>query len=129
MTAAKRKRTMNRSILGGKLLVPAFLLALGQTQTVLARTEHALPLIMSASNRIQQGFVRQAPTSPIFNPASNRSQQSRPRLVNPSDNSVNVTIGGRDDEGKAPAGDVRFDIPPGAARTITAHPNVTPFAG
>ena len=223
MTAAKRKRTMNRSILGGKLLVPAFLLALGQTQTVLARTEHALPLIMSASNRIQQGFVRIinhsnragtvvihaiddsgrrfGPASlsldaketahfnswdlergnpskglstgvgdgqgnwrleletaldieplayvrtsdgfltsmhdvvvgggsvcspagthvPIFNPASNRSQRSRLRLFNPSDNSVNVTIIGRDDEGKAPAGDVRFDILPGAARTITAQ--------
>ena len=32
-----------------------------------------------------------------------------------------MTIVGRDDEGKAPAGDVRFDILPGAARTITAQ--------
>ena len=33
-----------------------FMVALGQP--VLAQTEHALPLIMAASNRAQQGWVR-----------------------------------------------------------------------
>lgn len=211
---------MNRPIPSGGFLVPVLLLSL--SQAVLARTEHTLPLVMSASNDIQQGFARIinhsnragtvvihaiddsgrrfGPTSlslqaketvhfnsrdlewgnrskglsagvgsgqgdwrlelettldveplayvrtsdgfvtsmhdvvteggaacspagvhvPIFNPASNRSQQSRLRIVNPSDNSVNVTISGRDDEGKTPAG-LAFDIPAGAARTITAE--------
>ena len=211
---------MNRPIPSGNFLILVLLLSLGQA--VLARTEHTLPLVMSASNHIQRGFVRIinhsnragtvvihavddsgrrfGPTSlslqaketvhfnsgdlergnrskglsagvgsgqgnwrlelettldveplayvrtsdgfltsmhdvvtgggaacspagvhvPIFNPASNRSQQSRLRIVNPSDNSVNVTIGGRDDEGKTPAG-LAFDIPAGAARTITAE--------
>ena len=211
---------MIRSIPSGNFLVPVLLLSL--SQAVLARTEHTLPLVMSASNHVQQGFVRiinhsnragtvvihavddsgrrfgpaslslQAKETvhfnsrdlergnrtkglsagvgsgrgnwrlelettldveplayvrtsdgfltsmhdvatgggaacspagihvPIFNPASNRSQQSRLRLVNPSGNSVNVTISGRDDEGKTPAR-LAFDIPAGAARTITAE--------
>jgi hypothetical protein len=51
---------MNRVIPSAKLPVSLFLLVLGQA--VLAqsepRSEHALPLVMSASNPVQEGFVR-----------------------------------------------------------------------
>ena len=211
---------MNRPIPSGSF--PVLVLALSLSQAAPARTGHTLPLVMSASNHVQQGFVRiinhsnragtvaihavddsgrrfgpaslslQAKETvhfnsgdlergnrskglsagvgsgqgnwrlelettldveplayvrtsdgfltsmhdvvtgggaacspagvhvPIFNPASNRSQRSRLRLVNPSGSSVNVTISGRDDEGRTPAG-LAFDIPAGAARTITAE--------
>ena len=59
---------------------------------------------------------------PIFNPASNRSQRSWLRLINPTDRDLKVTIRGEDDEGEAPPeGEVRLELPAGAARAVTAQ--------
>ena len=57
---------------------------------------------------------------PLFNPGSNRSQRSRLRLINPTEESVEVTLTGRDDEG-APGGEVRLTLEAGMARTLTAQ--------
>ena len=59
---------------------------------------------------------------PIFNPASNRSQRSLLRLINPTERDLKVTIRGEDDDGEAPPeGNVRIELPAGAARTVTAQ--------
>ena len=47
---------MDQARLSDKLLVLALLLVLGQA--VLAQTRHTLPLVMSGSNRVQEGLVR-----------------------------------------------------------------------
>ena len=56
----------------------------------------------------------------IFNPASNLNQRSMLRLVNPTGEPASVTISGVDDAGQSPGGTVSFDLPAGAARTLTA---------
>ena len=57
---------------------------------------------------------------PIFNPASNVDQVSSLRLVNLGDEIAEATIGGVDDAGETPGGDVIVEIPAGAAVTVTA---------
>ena len=58
---------------------------------------------------------------PFFNPGSNNQQVSHLRLVNPTDNPVNVTISGRDDAGESPSGSaVHLSLAPGEARSIAA---------
>ena len=58
----------------------------------------------------------------FFNPGSNSSQVSRLRLVNPTEEAVEVTIEGRDDAGEAaPGGAVGLTLAPGEARTLTAQ--------
>ena len=57
---------------------------------------------------------------PIFNPASNASQRSLLRLANPSNAVVRVTIAGVDDAGASPGTEVSLDLPPQAARALTA---------
>ena len=58
---------------------------------------------------------------PFFNPAGNRRQVSHLRLVNPTDNPVNVTVSGRDDAGESPSGSaVHLSLAPGEARSISA---------
>ena len=57
---------------------------------------------------------------PIFNPASNVDQVSMLRLVNLGDDVAEATIGGVDDLGETPGGDVLVEIPAGAAVTVTA---------
>ena len=57
---------------------------------------------------------------PFFNPGSNTRQVSKLRLVNPTDRTATVEIQGRDDSGFTPAA-VGLGLPPGTARTITAH--------
>ena len=58
----------------------------------------------------------------FFNPGSNSSQVSRLRLVNPTEEAVEVTIEGRDDAGEAaPGGAVSLTLAPGEARTLTAQ--------
>ena len=47
---------MDKARLSGKLTVFTFLLVLAQT--VLAQTEHTLPLVMAGSNQAQEGLVR-----------------------------------------------------------------------
>ena len=59
---------------------------------------------------------------PFFNPGNNHRQQSRLRLINTSGIDTEVVIEGRDDRGApAPEGEVRFDLPGGAARTLSAR--------
>ena len=59
---------------------------------------------------------------PIFNPASNRSQRSWLRLINPTDRDIKVTVRGEDDEGETPPeGNVRLELPAGAARALRAQ--------
>ena len=59
---------------------------------------------------------------PIFNPGNNRNQVSWLRLANLTGASVNVTIRGRDDEGReAPLGEVRLTLPAHGARRISAQ--------
>lgn len=57
---------------------------------------------------------------PFFNPGSNTRQVSKLRLVNPTDRTATVEIQGRDDSGITPA-TAGLGLPPGTARTITAH--------
>ena len=58
----------------------------------------------------------------FFNPASNLHQVSQLRLVNPTDNRVEVTIAGRDDTGESPSGSaVHLSLAPGEARSISAR--------
>ena len=57
---------------------------------------------------------------PFFNPGSNTSKVSHLRIINPGTTEAEVTITGRDDEGKA-SGPVRLTLPAGAARTLTAQ--------
>ena len=58
----------------------------------------------------------------IFSPGSNRSLVSRPRLINPGSQGVQVTISGRDANGDpAPEGEVRLTLAGGAARTLSAR--------
>ena len=58
----------------------------------------------------------------FFNPGSNHSQVSRLRLVNATEDEVEVTIEGRDDSGDpAPGGEVRLTLAPGEARTLSAQ--------
>ena len=57
---------------------------------------------------------------PFFNPASEHSQISHLRLVNPSDQKVDVQIAGRDEAGGMAAGEVRLSVPGGAARQLSA---------
>ena len=52
----RQERMVDQTRLSGKLPVFALLLVLGQA--VLAQTEHTLPLVMAASNQVQQGLVR-----------------------------------------------------------------------
>jgi len=59
---------------------------------------------------------------PIFHPRDDRNRVSRLRLVNLSGNAVEVTVRGRDDEGRsAPGGEVGLSLPPGGSRTLTAE--------
>ena len=58
----------------------------------------------------------------FFNPGANRNQVSWLRLVNLTDDTVEVTIQGRDDAGQAaPGGQVRLTLSGGEARRITAQ--------
>lgn len=58
---------------------------------------------------------------PFFNPAGNRDQRSELRLVNIGDESVEVTIEGRDDKDEQPAGEVRLTLGVGQARLLSAE--------
>ena len=82
--------------------------------------------------RTEDGFVtamhQVAPSEGLrhqvrfFNPGGNRSQVSHLRLVNPTAESVAVTIEGRDDSGATgPAGAVRLTLEPGTARMVSAQ--------
>ena len=55
-----------------------------------------------------------------FNPGKNADQVSRLRLVNPGDETAEVTIEGVDDKGASPGGAVVFSLAAGASRTLTA---------
>lgn len=58
----------------------------------------------------------------FFNPGANRNQRSWLRLVNLTDDSVGVTIQGRDDMAQAASGgEVRLTLSAGEARRITAQ--------
>ena len=58
----------------------------------------------------------------FFNPGSNQSQVSRLRLVNPTAESVAVTIEGRDDSGNfAPGGSVGLTLGPWEAHTFSSQ--------
>ena len=57
----------------------------------------------------------------IFNPGSNRNQVSRLRLINPTDATAEVTIGGTDDKGMPGSGEVSLSLDAGTAREISAE--------
>ena len=66
---------------------------------------------------------RDAPSRGVLQPGGNASQVSWLRLVNPTEEAVEVTIAGRDDAGEsAPAGAVSLTLAPGKARTLRAWP-------
>ena len=56
----------------------------------------------------------------VFNPGSNRNQESLLRLINPGEETAEVTITGIDDTGAAGAGAVSLSLPGGSSRTIGA---------
>ena len=55
-----------------------------------------------------------------FNPGSNWNQVSRLRIVNPGSVPAHVSVAGVDDAGAASQDVVRVEVPPHAARTLTA---------
>ena len=55
-----------------------------------------------------------------FNPGANVNQVSRLRLVNAGDEAAAVTVRATDDAGASPGPGVVLEVPPGAARTLTA---------
>ena len=57
----------------------------------------------------------------IFNPSSNKDQVSRLRLINPTDETAEVTIRGTDDKGMPGTGEVSVSLDSGTAREITAE--------
>ena len=59
----------------------------------------------------------------VFNkaPASLTWSRALLRLINPTDDSVDVTITGQDDQGRPGAGTVSVSLPAGAARMLTVH--------
>ncbi|MCY3794657.1 MAG: leucine-rich repeat domain-containing protein [Gammaproteobacteria bacterium] len=57
---------------------------------------------------------------PIFNPASNFNQVSALRVVNLDDTAAQAILSGIDDRGEKPGGDVRFEVPTGAAARLAA---------
>ena len=67
--------------------------------------------------RSDGGFSYQVP---FFNPGNEHSQISHLRLVNPSDQEVDVQIASRDDAGGMAGGEVRLSLPGGAARWLSA---------
>ena len=58
---------------------------------------------------------------PLFNPASNRQQASSLKIVNRGSNAAALTVTGIDDRGRSPGSKVRFSVPSGETRTITAQ--------
>jgi len=58
---------------------------------------------------------------PTFNPGRNTNQVSVLRLINPSEESAEVTIEGIDDDGASPGGPVRLSVPAGGAREVSAQ--------
>ena len=56
---------------------------------------------------------------PIFNPASNRNQQSKLRLINPLDETVEVTLRAWDDQGRS--SQVEGSLPPNGVDLLTAQ--------
>ena len=56
----------------------------------------------------------------IFNPGSNSSQESLLRLVNPGEETADVTVTGVDDKGASPGGGATVTMPARASRTYTA---------
>ena len=54
-------------------------------------------------------------------PVSRGWSRGQLRLINPSDDSADVTITGHDDYGNPGAGAVSLSLPAGASRTLTAH--------
>ena len=58
---------------------------------------------------------------PVFNPASNRDQVSLLHVINSSAEAAAVVVTGIDGEGRSPGTDVRFTVPAGAARSVTAQ--------
>ena len=55
-----------------------------------------------------------------FNPANNVNQVSRLRLVNPADDTAEVTISGVDDAGTSPGNDVLVSLPGGESVTLSS---------
>lgn len=55
-----------------------------------------------------------------FNPDSNQYPESQLRVVNLGTEMAQVEVSGLDDQGEAGAEAVRFNVPAGAARTLTA---------
>ena len=58
---------------------------------------------------------------PLFNPASNRQQASSLRIVNRGSDAAALTVTGIDDRGRSPGSKVRFSVPAGGTRTVTAQ--------
>ena len=80
------------------------------------RTADGFLTAMHDRTAVQDGVHR----LPIFNPASNVNQASSLRLVNLDDETAEAAITGVDDRGQSPGGEVRVDVPAGAAVTVTA---------
>ncbi len=57
---------------------------------------------------------------PVFNPASELENTSSLRLVNRGGEAAEAVITGADDLGQSPGGEVRVEVPAGAAVTVTA---------
>ena len=65
----------------------------------------------------------------FFNPASNHEQVSQLRLANTSTEIAEITVTGTDDRGHQASGDVRFTIPAGETRALTAQDLESGVAG
>ena len=132
LRAKQTKHLDSRQLEGGATLSGGVGLGNGEGNWRL-ELETQLDILPLAYIRGAQGFVTtmhdvvrgEAMRHHVLNfnkaPVSRGWSRGQLRLINPSDDSANVTITGHDDYGNPGAGAVSVTLPAGASRTLTAH--------
>ena len=132
LRANQTKHLDSRQLEGGATLSGGVGLGNGEGNWRL-ELETQLDIVPLAYIRGAQGFVTtmhdvvrgEAMRHHVLNfnkaPVSRGWSRGQLRLINPSDDSVDVTITGHDDYGNPGAGAVSVTLPAGASRTLTAH--------
>ena len=132
LRAKQTKHLDSRQLEGGATLSGGVGLGNGEGNWRL-ELETQLDIVPLAYIRGAQGFVTtmhdvvrgEAMRHHVLNfnkaPVSRGWSRGQLRLINPSDDSADVTITGHDDYGNPGAGAVSVTLPAGASRTLTAH--------
>ena len=132
LRAKQTKHLDSRQLEGGATLSGGVGLGNGEGNWRL-ELETQLDIVPLAYIRGAQGFVTtmhdvvrgEAMRHHVLNfnkaPVSRGWSRGQLRLINPTDDSADVTITGHDDYGNPGAGAVSLTLPAGASRTLTAH--------